>query len=44
MKNFLHISGAIAIGIIGSAVLTFPWLIILSVLGYFYIREHLDES
>ncbi len=42
MKEFLTISGAITIAIVGTAVMSFPFLAIFGIIGYFYIKETLE--
>lgn len=42
MKDFLHGSGAVVIGLMIAAAFTFPFLIIGIIVGWFYIKEELD--
>jgi len=42
MKAFLHITGALAIGAMIAAGLTFPALLIGAVVGYFIIQESMS--
>lgn len=44
MRNFLHVSGAVAIGVIGALALIAPWLAFFGIIGYFYIAEHLEDT
>ncbi len=43
MKKFLQASGAITIGLIIGAILTFPFLAIGTIVGWLFIAEELDN-
>jgi len=42
MKKFLHLSGAIVIGVSFALAFTFPTILIGAVIGYFLIEEYID--